>query len=333
MLAFDVVRVFELTVTQAFGPQAVVFALAAIGLNIHFGYTGLLNFGHIGFLAAGAYGMGIAITSWDSNHWVAIAVGIGFALVLALLLGIPTLRLRADYLAIVTIAAAEIIRLLARSTALRDVTRGAEGLSGWSGGFQDANPFTGTVYDIGPFTYTGLQLFVVVFGWILVGVLAALVWQLMRSPWGRVLRAIREDEDAARALGKNAYWYKLQALMLGGAIGGLAGMVQVISNGTIQPDAFTPPVTFFIWTALILGGAGRVFSPIVGAILFWGLITFAEGALLELVADGVIPTSVMDPSQVGQIRYWLVGLGLMALMTFRPQGLFGNREEMALDAR
>jgi neutral amino acid transport system permease protein len=333
VLAFDLVRVLELTVTQAFGPQAVVFALAAIGLNIHFGYTGLLNFGHIGFLAAGAYGMGIAITHWGSNHWLAMFVGVGFALVLALILGIPTLRLRADYLAIVTIAAAEIIRLLARSTALRGITRGAEGLSGWSGGFQEANPFRATVYDIGPFTYTGLQLFVVVFGWLLVAVVATLVWQLMRSPWGRVLRAIREDEDAARALGKNAYWYKLQALMLGGAIGGLAGMVQVISNGTIQPDTFTPPVTFFIWAVLILGGAARVFSPIVGAMLFWALITFAEGALLELVADGAIPRSVMDPSQVGQVRYWLVGLGLMALMTFRPQGLFGNREEMALDAR
>jgi branched-chain amino acid transport system permease protein len=333
MLAFDVVRVFDLTATQALGPQAVVFALAAIGLNIHVGYTGLLNFGHIGFLAAGAYGMGIAITSWDSNHWLAIVVGLAFSVVLALILGIPTLRLRSDYLAIVTIAAAEIIRLLARSTSLRGVTRGAEGLSGWSGGFQDANPFKATVYELGPLTYTGLQLFVVVFGWLLVVLVALLVWQVMRSPWGRVLRAIREDEDAARALGKNAYWYKLQALMLGGAIGGMAGMVQAISNGTIQPDTFTPPVTFFIWTVLILGGAARVFSPIVGAMLFWALVTVTEAVLLELVSDGNIPRSVMDPSQVGQIRFWLVGLGLMALMTFRPQGLFGNRREMALDAR
>jgi neutral amino acid transport system permease protein len=333
MLAFDVVRVFELTITQALGPQAVVFALAAIGLNIHFGYTGLLNFGHVGFLAVGAYGMGIAIVHWDINHWLAMFVGIGFSLVLALLLGIPTLRLRADYLAIVTIAAAEIIRLMARSTALRGVTRGAEGLSGWAGGFQQANPFKATLYNIGPFTYTGLQLAIVIFGWIVVVLAALLVWQIMRSPWGRVLKAVREDEDAARSLGKNAYWYKLQALMLGGAIGGLAGMIQVIGNGTIQPDTFTPPITFFMWTVLILGGAGRVFSPIAGAIIFWGLITFTESVLLQLAADGRLPTGIMDTSQIGQIRFWVVGLGLMALMAFRPQGIFGNREEMALDAR
>jgi branched-chain amino acid transport system permease protein len=333
MLAFDMVRVFEQTITQALGPQAVVFALAAIGLNIHFGYTGLLNFGQVGFLAAGAYGMAIAIVHWDINHWLAMGSGFAFALVLALILGVPTLRLRADYLAIVTIAAAEIIRLLARSTALRGVTRGAEGLGGWAGGFQQANPFRAVVYNVGPFTYTGLQMAVVVFGWVVVLLVSLLVWQLMRSPWGRVLRAIREDEDAVRALGKNAYWYKLQALMLGGAIGGLAGMVQVIGVATVQPDTFTPPITFFIWTVLILGGAARVFSPIAGAVIFWGLITFTESALLQLVNRGWIPTTIMDTAQVGQIRFWIVGLGLMGLMAFRPQGIFGNREEMALDVR
>ena len=332
MLAFDIVPVLESTLTQALGPQAVVFAIAAIGLNVHFGYTGLLNFGQVGFLAAGAYGMAIAIVHWDVNPWLSILFGFGFALLLALILGVPTLRLRADYLAIVTIAAAEIIRLMARSTAMRDVTRGAEGLSGWAGGFQRANPFQATVYEIGPFRYTGLQLAVVVFGWLLVSLTVLLVWQLMRSPWGRVLKAIREDEDAARALGKNAYWYKLQALMLGGVIGGLAGIVQVIGHGTVQPDSFTPPITFFIWTVLILGGAARVFSPVIGAILFWGLVTLTEGILLQLVADGRVPRGVMDTSQVGQIRFWIVGLALMALMAFRPQGMFGNREEMALDA-
>ncbi len=116
----DFGRVVSESLTQAIGPQAVVFALAAIGLNIHFGYTGLLNFGHIGFLAVGAYGPAIAISSWGWPAGLAIFVGLLFALALALVLGLPTLRLRADYLAIVTIAAAEIIRLLARSTALRE---------------------------------------------------------------------------------------------------------------------------------------------------------------------------------------------------------------------
>lgn len=251
--AIDVGRVVSESLTQAFGPQAVVYALAAIGLNIHFGYTGLLNFGLIGFMAVGAYGTAIAITSWSFPGFFAILVGLFFAFVLALLLGLPTLRLRADYLAIVTIAAAEIIRLLARSTALRDVTRGAEGLNEWAGGFQAVNPWDGDVVDFGPFTYRGNQVAVVFFGWIAVAIVSYGVYLLMKSPWGRVLKAIREDEDAARALGKNAYWFKLQALILGGMIAGFAGFVGAFNNATVQPDVYVPPATFFIWTALILG--------------------------------------------------------------------------------
>lgn len=332
MFALDMGKVMQETLTQAFGPQAVVFAMAAIGLNIHFGYTGLLNFGHIGFLAAGAYGTAIAITSWSVNPVLAIGVGIIFALVLALILGLPTLRLRADYLAIVTIAAAEILRLLARSTALRDVTRGAEGLNEWAGAYQDANPFTSLV-EIGPFRYLPMQFAIVVFGWLAVAIVSFAVWLLMRSPWGRVLKAIREDEDAARALGKNAYSFKMQALLLGGAIAGFAGFIQVLDKATVQPDTFVPPITFFIWTALILGGAARVFSPVVGAILFWFIIVFAESFLSELVDDGTIPSEILAPTDVSNVRFLIMGVMLMALMVFRPQGIFGDREEMALDAR
>ena len=137
LFALDMGKVLQESLTQAFGPQAVVFAMAAIGLNIHFGYTGLLNFGHVGFMAAGAYGTAIAITSWSVNPVLAIGVGIIFALILGLLLGVPTLRLRADYLAIVTIAAAEILRLTrpihcaarrdARCGGLERVGRGVSG--------------------------------------------------------------------------------------------------------------------------------------------------------------------------------------------------------------
>ncbi len=332
MFALDMGRVMQETMTQAFGPQAVVFAMAAIGLNIHFGYTGLLNFGHIGFLAAGAYGTAIAITSWSINPLLSIGVGIIFALILALMLGVPTLRLRADYLAIVTIAAAEILRLLARSTALRGVTRGAEGLNEWAGGFQNANPFTG-IFEFGPFRYLPMQMAIVVFGWLSVIIVSILVWLLMRSPWGRVLKAIREDEDAARALGKNAYWFKMQALMLGGAVAGFAGFIQAVDKATVQPDTFVPPITFFFWTALILGGAARVFSPVVGAILFWFIIVFSESFLSELVADGTIPDSILASTEVSNVRFLIMGILLMTLMVFRPQGIFGDREEMALDDR
>jgi branched-chain amino acid transport system permease protein len=160
-----------------------------------------------------------------------------------------------------------------------------------------------------------------------------MVWALMRSPWGRVVKAIREDEDAALALGKNAYWYKMQALIVGGVIGGFAGMVSAIGNATIQPDFFVAPLTFFFWLVLILGGVGRVWSPIIGAIIYWGLITFVQNLGRELVANDLIPTSVMDTSQIDQIRFWIVGAALALLMVYRPQGIFGSKEEMALDAR
>lgn len=333
LLALDMGKVMQESLTQAFGTQAVVFALAAIGLNIHFGYTGLLNFGHIGFLAAGAYGTAIAITTWSANPIIAVFVGVLFALILGLMLGLPTLRLRADYLAIVTIAAAEILRLLARSTSLRSVTRGAEGLNEWAGGFQDANPWQDSILDFGPFIYRGMQIAIVVFGWLIVALVSLAVWLIMRSPWGRVLKAIREDEDAVRALGKNAYWFKLQALLLGGAIAGFAGFVQALDKATVQPDTFVPPITFFFWTALILGGAARVFSPVVGAILFWFIIIFSESFLSELVADGTIPSSILKSTEVSNIRFLITGLMLMLLMVFRPQGIFGDREEMALEAR
>jgi branched-chain amino acid transport system permease protein len=332
--AIDWGFIFEQSLAQALALNAAVYAIAAIGLNVHFGYAGLLNFGQVGFVAMGAYGMGLSVTLWDTGALVAILVGVGFSVIFALLLGIPTLRLRADYLAIVTIAAAEIVRLMARSTALRDVTRGAEGLNEFIGPFRDLNPFDPSAnYGFGPWEFRGAQFFAIVIGWVVVLLTVLLVHRLMNSPWGRVVKAIREDEDAATSLGKNAYWYKLQALIIGGVIGGAAGMVLAIGNATVQPDFFVAPLTFFFWLVLILGGVGRVWSPVVGSILYWGFITFVRNLGRALVSEGIIPTSVMDTSQVDQLQFWIVGIGLAMLMVFRPQGIFGSREEMALEDR
>lgn len=326
--------VLEQSFNEALDFNAVLYALAAIGLNVHFGYAGLLNFGQVGFVAMGAYGMGLSVTLWNLNPFLAVGVGMLFAAIFALILGLPTLRLRADYLAIVTIAAAEIVRLMARSTVMRPITRGAEGLNEWIGPFRDLSPFEASAsYGFGWLQWRGAQFFAIFVGWILVALSLLLVAQLMRSPWGRVVKAIREDEDAARALGKNAYWYKLQALILGGVIGGLGGMVQALGNATIQPDFFVAPLTFFFWLVLILGGVGRVWAPVVGAVIYWFVITFIQNTGRQLVDNGHIPTSIMDPSQIDQIRFWIVGLALALLMVFRPQGIFGSREEMALDAR
>jgi branched-chain amino acid transport system permease protein len=318
------------TITQAVGVLAVIYCLAAVGLNVHFGYTGLLNFGQSGFLAVAAYGLAVTVANIGLSFWAGIVVGIIAAILLALLLGVPTLRLRADYLAIVTIAAAEIIRLIVRSVTFREWFGGSDGITRFADSFYALNPFSGPL-ALGPLRFSQNDLWVVTVGWSLVALTSLLVWSLMRSPWGRVLRGIREDEDAVRSLGKNVYAYKMQSLILGGVIGALGGFVSAIAFQSVQPDTFSTDFTFFAYTILILGGAARIFGPIVGSMIFWALLVFIGEFLSEAVAAGVI--TFITSTQVGQIRFMLVGLGLMLLMIFRPQGIFGDRKELALDAR
>ncbi|MGI8762566.1 MAG: branched-chain amino acid ABC transporter permease, partial [Ilumatobacteraceae bacterium] len=131
------ISIIENTLKALIGVNAVYFALAAIGLNVQFGYTGLLNFGQAAFMACGAYGLGMTAHYFEINMWWGVLIGLGFSLVLALLLGIPTLRLRADYLAIVTIAAAEIIRLVVRSVRFNWLFNGSDGINEFSGPFRD----------------------------------------------------------------------------------------------------------------------------------------------------------------------------------------------------
>jgi neutral amino acid transport system permease protein len=327
--------ILERTFSTMIGVEVMVFALAAVGLNVQFGYAGLLNFGQVGFMAAGAYGLGVTVTWMGWNFWMGVLFGVLYSIVLALILGVPTLRLRADYLAIVTIAASETIRLFVRWRRMREITGASEGLNNFAGSFYDLSPFEeGVRYEFGPFSYIGRDLWVLLVGWTILILTTLLVRRLMSSPWGRALKAIREDEDAARALGKNAYYYKMQALTLGGVIGGVAGMIQVIQKGSIQPDTFNPVITFTIWAILILGGPGRTWSPIVGSMIYWSLIAFVETTLRELpggAADVLEDTIQLSEFNISQLRFMLVGLGLLLLARYRPQGIFGSREEMALD--
>ncbi len=325
--------IFENTGTSLFNAEALYLALAALGLNIHFGYTGLLNFGQVGFLTVGAYGLAVGISYLDLPFGIAVLLGLGLAVLLALLLGIPTLRLRADYLAIVTIASSEVLRLVARSATLRDVTGGSSGLTGFAGGFYDLNPFPEGRYGLGPFDYNENRFWLLVVGWTIVVLGSILIFLLMRSPWGRVLKAIREDEDAVRSLGKNVVGYKMQSLILGGLFGATGGFIFALANSSVQPDNYSTLLTFFAFTAMILGGAGRVLGPVVGAIIFSSFFTFLENTLVQAVRADLIPTSIMNSNQVGIIRFILVGVLLMALMIFRPQGIFGDKKELALDAR
>lgn len=330
-------QIFQNTVRAAVGVDAIYFAIAALGLNIQFGYTGLVNFGQAAFMACGSYGLGMTAQYFGIGLWWGIPLGIVLVIILALIVGIPTLRLRSDYLAIVTIATAEIVRLFVRSVKFNKIFGGTEGISNFSRDYRELNPFEpGTTYGFAPFTFSGYTLITVLVGWTLVAIFALLVWQLMRSPWGRVIKGIREDEDAVRSLGKNVYAYKMQSLIIGGIVGMFAGMVLSLDRGSVQPDNYSRDVTFYVLTALVLGGLAKVSGSIVGSMLFWVLFVFSDNFLRELTRNGPLRIgdfTLIQSTQVGAVNYMLVGIGLMMLMTYRPQGLFGNRKEMALDGR
>ncbi len=318
----------------ALGYQAIFFVLLAVGLNVHFGYTGLLNFGQAAFALLGAFGLAVSVVRWGLPWWVGVLIGLAAAVVLAVLLGYPTLRLRADYLAIVTIAAAEILRLVFRSVWATPVTGGTRGLSGFNAGFVALAPWAGgRQYDILGMRWSGAQLWLALVGWTLVALCSLLVFALVRSPWGRVVKAIREDEDAARSLGKNVYAYKMQALVLGGVIGALGGTVYALGLGSVNPDQYQNANTFLAYTALILGGAARVWGPVIGGAILLFLIQFADTGLKALINNGIIPETLLSQTDVAQLRFVLIGVGLMALLVFRPQGIFGDRREVMLDAR
>src|SRR6478736_4457246 len=263
---------------EIFAPTTAAYALAAIGLNVHFGLTGLLNFGQAGFMLLGAYGFAIStIAGWPL--WAAVLVAIACAAVFGLLLGIPTLKLRGDYLAIVTIAAAEIVRLVGRSTALTELPGASSGLRGneYKHTFTGASPFPDTVWSLGPFSYqtnASNGWWIRIVAWVVVGLACLLVYLLIKSPWGRVLKGIREDEDAVRSLGKNVYSYKMQSLIL--------------------------------WAGLML--------------------------IKTVMRDGV-PETIMRNEQIEQFGWIIVGVTLMLLVIFRPQGILGDKKELAINVR
>ena len=148
-----------------------------------------------------------------------------------------------------------------------------------------------------------------------------------------MIKAIREDEDAARSLGKNVFAYKLQSLVLGGTMAALSGIVLAFSQQSVGPTYYVPALTFFVYTVVILGGPGTVWGPIIGAVVFWFLLQLSSGVLTDMINRGWIPTSVLSPDEVLTFRYVLVGLALIGLAIWRPQGLTGKREELLIDGR
>ena len=214
------------------------------------------------------------------------------------------------------------------------MTGGTRGLAAFNRGFIQLAPWeTSKRYNILGTTWSGGELWVALVGWSLVALFCLLIWALMRARGAGSCRSIREDEDAVRALGKNVYVYKMQALVLGGVIGAVGGMVYAVGTGSAIPDQYQNANTFLAYAALILGGAARVLGP--GGRLDAAAVHHPVRRHPAADADrnGVIPEGLLSATDVAQIRFVLVGLGLILLMVFRPQGIFGDRREVMLDAR
>lgn len=344
-----------------------LFALFCVGLNLHWGYTGLLNFGHVAFLLIGAYSVALlAQQGWPL--WLAAIAGMVLAAGLGLVMGLASLRLRNDYLGIVTVGLAEVLRIVTQNET--GLTQGSFGVQAYPIALQGWEPTTwqrglliggllaiaawgyrrlwqwwrqsasrgrhwlGAIAAVGglvilPPTIWGLADYsnyprsgqmLLLLASLVIAVEA--VERLVRSPWGRVLKAIREDEEVAIALGKNVLAYKLQSLALGGAIAGLAGAFYAWQLTAIYPDNFRPQLTFDAWTMLVLGGTAHSFGPILGAIIFW-----LYDSLTQFLLPAILP---LDGAQIGALRVALVGLLLMVLMIGRPQGVLGRKEELSL---
>jgi neutral amino acid transport system permease protein len=325
----DLTQVLLLPLSQIFAATTAAYVLCGIGIAMHFGFTGLLNFGQAAFAAVGGYGYAIADIYLHLGLVGSLVFAIACAVAFAFILGIPTLRLRADYLAIVTIAAAEAFRLLMTSGQLGDWSGGAEGVDGFGKEFYAINPIPASVYNILGIPLTERQLWADLVGWVVVAIAATLMIVLTRSPWGRALKGIREDEDAVRSLGKNVFTYKMQSLVLGGIFGALGGVVFTINSQTVQPTVFGTNFTFITWTLLLLGGAATVAGPIVGGIVFFVVFFFLQNLLTALQGIGILGFLTSD--QASQIPFVLMGITLMLLVIFRPQGFFGNKKETQIN--
>jgi branched-chain amino acid transport system permease protein len=298
------------------GILAGVYTIFALGLQINVGFTGIVNFGQAGFMAIGAYTMGILVVKAGWSFWLALPAATGVAMLAGLLIGLPSLRLRADYFAIVTIAFAEIVRYIAQNA--RELTGGNQGLLGYDDTWAQVSGWILDRLDaVGLGDQFLLPLLLVT--WAAALALIVLLSIGQRTPWGRVLRAVREDEDAARALGKNTVAYKLQSLMIGAALGAVAGYFLALNLAFVSPESFEPLFTFIGYAVLILGGLASYAGVALGAVVLWTLLEATRFLDLPLAAE-----------KVAALRFMLVGLLLILLMAFRPQGILGNRREMVL---
>ncbi len=298
---------------------ALIFAIITLGLNLQWGLTGLFNVGIAGFVAIGAYTSALLTTPDTADRiggfgWPILAGWLG-AMVLtaaaAAFTGFATLRLKSDYLAITTFGVAVLVQL---------VTLNAIGLTG--------GPF-GVAFIPRPFA--GLQGNPVAFNFVNLAIIAAVTLacylaleRLSRSPWGRVLRALREDERAAVSLGKSARSYRIQAFAVGGAVMGLAGAVQAHFIGFIAPDNYLPTLTFQVWAMLMVGGSGSNRGAVMGALVVWAVWIGAGW-----VTSALIPTGWQ--ARAASLQIVAIGVMLCLILLWRPQGFFGPRNGRGME--
>jgi branched-chain amino acid transport system permease protein len=279
------------------------YALMALGLNVIWGLAGMVNLGLVGFFAVGAYASALLTTKLLWPMPLGWAAGAAIAAVAGGIMALIVARLRGDYLAIVTLGFAEVIRLVASNEIW--LTNGTDGISGIPG------PWRGSV------TPQQFNLIFLVLVWSAVAVAFFLLARLSHSPFGRVLRAVREDEDVAAVAGKPVLWFKVRAFCLGAAVVGFAGALYAHYNAYIAPDGFAPLLTIYIVLALTAGGVGAMRGAVVGALL---VLLLLEGTrFLAAEIPGVTPV------QKAALRESIIALSLILLLRFRPQGLIPER--------
>ena len=337
---FDGVALF----LAVFATTVAIFAVFSLGLNVQWGYSGVFNFGVAGFFLVGAYtaafitkgdppppdpvtgrpyveyigGFGDELDLLpflDSGEWLPFVVGTVVAAiaagVLAFLLSIPTLRLRDDYLAITTIGIAEFLRSVIVQE--RSIGNGSRGLGGIAG------PLEG-LFEAGEYKY----VFFAIAAGVLLLVFVALQ-RAIRSPWGRVLRALREDETATAASGKNVFMFKTQAFIVGAMIMGVGGAIFAYERSAISPDTFTPFfATFLFWAMVIVGGSGNNKGAILGAYMVYGFY------FLSVQIQGYDLPAFLSTTRISALTDVLIGSLIVAVLLLRPQGLMPEERRVSI---
>jgi len=292
-----------------------MYVLLSLGLNVHWGYAGLINFSVAAFWGLGAYGTAL-VTARDSplgftvDPIVGLFVGLGLAAVVAVVIGIPTLRLRTDYLAIATLGLAEVIRSIINNQSTW--TNGPSGILGLPLFFGNW-PILGSVPRGAP-TYALDVVLVAVF-------IAITYWALRRlhlSPWGRTVRTIRADEDLAEALGKDTFRFKMEAFVVGSVVMALAGVFYAHLNLAITPSDLDPIQTFYVWIAVILGGSGSNRGAFFGGLI---LVIIVQGTRF---LGGVLPANF----PAAAVRLLVIGLLILAVMYTRQEGVLPPQHEL-----